>query len=291
MVTVHARAHSRVLSTSTIMSLHRYFDKKDVLPNPKSSLSKVIPSSSIAAANNEVRPLMKQGTKGKRGPYSKFSPEQKAVIGKRAEGCDWQESSRMWSWGSCIKIFPCLKENTVRDWRDLYLKELKKKWTAASVDITNSGETKVTHLTGKRRGHPLLLGEELDKEVQEYLLFLRERGAVVNTSIVVGCAEGIVRNTDSNLLASNGGHILITKYWAKRLLVRMGFVKRKASTKAKVSLDDVIVKKEQFLLDIRAVVVLEDIPLDLIVNWTRPVYTTSLFPPGRWQWKGRRGLK
>uniref|UniRef100_A0A1X7V738 Uncharacterized protein n=1 Tax=Amphimedon queenslandica TaxID=400682 RepID=A0A1X7V738_AMPQE len=205
---------------------------------------------------------MEQGTKQKRGPYSKFSPEQKAVIDKRAAECGVVAAVRHF-----IKNFPCQKENTVRDCRDLYLKELKKKRTAASVDITKSGEIKVTHFTGKRRGRPLLLGEEFDKQVQEYLLFLRERGAVVNTSIVVGCAEGIVRNTDSNLLASNGGHILITKYWAKRLLVRMGFVKRKASTKAKVSIDDFFVNKEQFLLDIRAVVVLEDIPLDLIVNW------------------------
>ena len=137
------------------MSLYRYFEKKDVLPNPKSSLSKVIPSSSIAAANNEVRPLMEQGTKRKRGPYSKFSPEQKAVIGKRAAECGVGAAVRHF-----IKEFPCLKENTVRDWRDLYLKELKKKRTAASVDIMKSGEIKVTHLTGKRRGRPLLLGEE-----------------------------------------------------------------------------------------------------------------------------------
>ena len=59
------------------------------------------------------------------------------------------------------------------------------------------------------------------------------------------------------MLAVNGGHILITKDWAKNLLHRMGFVKRRASTKAKVSVEDFEEKKEQFLLDIKAIVTLE----------------------------------
>ena len=59
-------------------------------------------------------------------------------------------------------------------------------------------------------------------------------GAVVNTFIAIGCAEGIVMNEGSNLLARNGGHVVLTKRWAKHLLGRMGFVKRRGSTKAKV---------------------------------------------------------
>ena len=47
---------------------------------------------------------------------------------------------------------------------------------------------------------------------------------------------------------------------------RMGFVKHRASTKAEVSVEDFQEKKEQFLLDIKAVVTMEDIPLDLIIN-------------------------
>ena len=30
---------------------------------------------------------------------------------------------------------------------------------------------------------------------------------VVNTAIAIGCAEGIMKSKDSNLLPSNGGHI------------------------------------------------------------------------------------
>ena len=40
---------------------------------------------------------------------------------------------------------------------------------------------------------------------------------------------------DANLLLTNGGPIDISKEWAKRLLRRMGLVKRKGTTKAKVN--------------------------------------------------------
>ena len=68
---------------------------------------------------------------------------------------------------------------------------------------------------------------------------------------------------DSNLLACNGGHISLTKHWGENILHRMGLVKRRASAKAKVSVSDFEMIKEQFLLDIKAVVEMEDIPLDL----------------------------
>ena len=47
----------------------------------------------------------------------------------------------------------------------------------------------------------------------------------------------------------------------------MGFVKRRASTKAKISIENFEEVKAQFLLDIKAVVEMEDIPFDLIINW------------------------
>ena len=74
-------------------------------------------------------------------------------------------------------------------------------------------------------------------QVRAYLRALLANGAVVNSAIATGCAEGIIRNKDdSNLLAENGGHIALTKSWAKHLLERMRFVKRRARTKAKFTL-------------------------------------------------------
>lgn len=83
----------------------------------------------------------------------------------------------------------------------------------------------------------------------------------------MACAEGIVRNKDSNLLRKNGGHISLTKEWAKNLLRRMGLVKRRASTKSKVSIENFEELKEQYLLDIKACVEMDDIPDQLIINW------------------------
>ena len=124
--------------------------------------------------------------------------------------------------------------------------------------------TKIEELSSKKRGRPYLLGEETEMQVRAYLSAL---GAVVNTAIAIGCAEVIVRSKSSSLLASNGGHITFTKSWSKHLLGRMGFVKRRASTKAKVSAENFEEMKEQFLLDVKTIVKMEEIPHDLIINW------------------------
>ena len=63
---------------------------------------------------------------------------------------------------------------------------------------------------------------------------LSSSGAVVNSAIVRAAARGIILAKDANLLEENGGGINLTKDWANRLLARMGYVKRKATTKAKI---------------------------------------------------------
>ena len=67
--------------------------------------------------------------------------------------------------------------------------------------------------------------------MRAYITALRSNGAVVRTAIVMNCAERIqiIKNHDSNLLTSIGGHILLIK----GILRRVGFMKRRASTKAK----------------------------------------------------------
>ena len=46
----------------------------------------------------------------------------------------------------------------------------------------------------------------------------------------------------------------------------MGFFKRKANTKVKVSVED-FEKKDIFLADIKAIVTMEEIPPELVLNW------------------------
>lgn len=80
----------------------------------------------------------------------------------------------------------------------------------------------------------------------------------------------------------------MTKFWGKNLLNRMGFVKRRASTKAKVSIENFEEVKAQFLLDIKAVVKFEEIPFDLIINWDQT--GINYVPVGSWTME-REGAK
>ena len=125
----------------------------------------------------------------------------------------------------------------------------------------------VRELISKKRGRPLLLSEEMDKQVRAYISELRANGCPINTAIVIATGQGIVKDCDSNLLSENGGHISLTKDWAKYLLKRMNFVKRCSSSTAKVSVDNFILLKSQFIFDIQSIVEMEEIPGDLIINW------------------------
>ena len=68
-------------------------------------------------------------------------------------------------------------------------------------------------------------------------------------------------------MAVNGGHIFLMRDWARSLLHRMGFVKRKANTKAKVLVEDFEKLKTQFLFDTETFTSLEEIPESLVFNW------------------------
>ena len=80
----------------------------------------------------------------------------------------------------------------------------------------------------KKQGCPLLLGLELDAQVQAYVHDLCLAGCVVNTAVVTGTDEGIAKDYDENLLGddNNEGRIKLTKDWTKYLLQRINFVKR-----------------------------------------------------------------
>ena len=83
----------------------------------------------------------------------------------------------------------------------------------------------IEKLPSKKRGHPYLLGEEMDRQLQEYIKSLREAKAVINSAIVISAAEGIVKGTNSSLLEVNGGYIKCTKHWAKHFYIELGMLK------------------------------------------------------------------
>lgn len=89
----------------------------------------------------------------------------------------------------------------------------------------------------------------------------------VTGHIAIAAARGILEVYDKNLLAENGGHIVLTKQWAYSLLHRMKFVKRRMTTaKSKYSSADLTELKRVFLEEVVAVATMEEVPPELILN-------------------------
>ena len=80
----------------------------------------------------------------------------------------------------------------------------------------------IKSLPSSKIGQPLTLSSALDQQVQAYLIATREAGGVVISEVAIAAAMGIVRKKNSNLLAQNGGHIVLTRDWARSLLGRIG---------------------------------------------------------------------
>jgi len=78
----------------------------------------------------------------------------------------------------------------------------------------------------------------------------------------------------------NGGPVKLTRHWAKSLLERMSFVKRKATTAAKINPSHFDELKEQYLLDIKVVVEIMKIPSELVFNWDHT--GINIVPGSQW---------
>ena len=206
--------------------------------------------------------------------YNDYTDEQRAQIGKYAAENGPTKASRHFSEQLGRKV----PETSARRFKSEYLQRIK-----AMVKDREKSENValiVNRLSTKPRVRPLLLGEDLDKAVQDYIGAMRTVGGVVNTTIVMAAAEGIVSARDVSKLSSHGGHIHITKTWAQSLLNRMGYVKRKCSNAGKVSVTRFAEIQEAFLADVTAEVVMNEIPDDLIVNWDQTAL--HFVPTGQW---------
>ena len=118
----------------------------------------------------------------------------------------------------------------------------------------------------KKTGRPLLVGEDVESQVRELIRESRASACVVNTAVIIGAATGIVKAKDANILIENGGYLDLSKEWAQRLMTRMGLVKRKGSTAAKITDEDFYRLKEQYLTDIEMISKFSNIPKDLVIK-------------------------
>ena len=116
-----------------------------------------------------------------------------------------------------------MNKSTARKFKSEYLRELELSREKSRVEGKEFSIP--TTLPTKHQGRPLLLGKELDQKVQEFITTTRANKGVTNTMIVMGAAEGSITAHDPAMLSVNGGHIQITKAWAKSLFKRMHYVK------------------------------------------------------------------
>ena len=139
-----------------------------------------------------------------------------------------------------------ISESTVRGFKSVYQKEIKKmKRKLVETDSADSSDDLgVTELNPSKRGRKTLLGEKLDSKVQFYIKSARDSCGVVNSAIVRAAAKGIVLSHERSLLFENGGHIELTKSWAKFLLKRMNMVKRKGTSRRRHSLSKILRRKK-----------------------------------------------
>ena len=194
------------------------------LPDPSGSLSLEMPSTLIAAANEAVEEVLKVTDCKTKQQYVKLTPAQRFKFGKKAAEIGIAQTLRFYN-----KKYPDLivSEPTARRAKNQYLDELKKRPRSGDLDDFRE-------LPTKKRGRPLLLGEDVDRQVRTYLNAMRGRGCAVNTAIAISVGSGIARKHGS-FITSTGEDLLLTNDWAMSLLYRIGLVKRRVSTKAKVN--------------------------------------------------------
>ena len=69
----------------------------------------------------------------------------------------------------------------------------------------------------------------MDKQLQQMIGDMRSRGTPIGTSVIIGVGRGI-------LLKHKKSTVVLNKEWAKSVLHRMGYTKRKANINVKFCL-------------------------------------------------------
>lgn len=158
------------------------------------------------------------------------------------------------------EVYPKLNESTVRGFRE-------------SIKKNGSGI--------KSRTRPVKLGAALDSKVIEYLHSLREAGGVVNTTLALAVARGVLRKNGPHLLPENGGNVVLGRPWAQSLFRREGFKRRRATTgKIPFRKNFIAEQRLRFTAEIAKHVGENDVSRRLIINWDQT--SLKFVPTGQW---------
>ena len=81
-----------------------------------------------------------------------------------------------------------------------------------------------------KAGRPNILGENLIKKVKDIAIGTRAAGGVINRKQILNIAKGVIRANDPNALEEYGGTLNLTDRWARHVLTKMEWIKRKGTT-------------------------------------------------------------
>ena len=199
----------------------------------------------------------------KRGMYGAHSPELRAKIGRYAAENGNAACMRKYS----KELNKTLNESTIRGMKSAYLKKLQ------------SGED-VTSLPGKTRGRPLLIGNYWDEKVKAYVGALRRNGACVSSKIVIAGAIGLLKTAKPPVLVEHGGTVNLDKTWAKSILTRMGYSKRKGTKGVKNRPSNIDEIAGKFHRQIGRRIHKYKVPDELIINWNQT--SVDVVPASNW---------
>ena len=181
--------------------------------------------------------------------YTHYTNKDRYKIGRYASQHGSRQAARKFS-----EKYTKLNESTVRG----FLAKYKKKRAAE-----RAGKEKPTQtIAGDKSGRQLMLGP-IDRKVQAFLLALRKRGGVVNTTIAIATATALIESSTEEHLKK----IKLTRNWAQSLFRRMKFTRRVATT-AKVPIPEKTRKEIELVFMHRIVQKVEkySIPPSLIIN-------------------------
>ncbi|CAH1776978.1 unnamed protein product, partial [Owenia fusiformis] len=142
--------------------------------------------------------------------YNKYTPEQKAEMGKYAMEFGNVAAAKHFS----KKYSMDIDESVVRRYKSEVAKHLK------NVDLEDIGYIKTSN-----RGRPTILPADIESEMFRYIETLHASGTPVDTTLIHSAIKRIVQQKNKKLLSENGGHIEITKSLVPSLANRMGFSK------------------------------------------------------------------
>ena len=231
-------------------SILRYFKVREDQHHP---LLPIAMTNGKKLANIAVQKELMENRK-RRGEYHVYDDEVRAKVGRYAIENGNKAAVTKYS----AMLGHPISESTVRGLKKRYLAELERVKDPAMVK----------KLPRCKAGRPLKLGK-YDDDVKKYVTSLRLAGGIVNRSIVIAAAKGIVEGSDPSRLTEHGGDISLDVSWAQSFLQRLGYVRRKGTKAArKVPSDFEAIKAAYYLDRIRVAATIDDqfVPPQLIIN-------------------------